>query len=400
MEVWITGAACLCAAGRRLSETFQALLSGPTPPPRPPARLLALAEAQGWDLRSHPAFSLPDDCFPSGFRHSAADGLALEEAVMREALERAGLTPADLAGSACGVIMGATAGNALHFLTDYADLRNGRPTEGQGLKDFFAANPAQALTEKWRLKGPALTIGNACCSGGDAIGLGGELIRSGRCRQVLAGGVDALSLIPYIGFKRLMIYSDQPCRPFDRERRGLNLGEGAGMLLMESPDSARERGARPLARLLAYAAASDAHHLTAPHPEALGLKRAIGTALRRAKLKPEDLAFVNAHGTATRDNDRSEALTFQAEIPGTPLWASKGSTGHTLGAAGAIEAALTVAALESDSLPPSHGFQEADPELGLTPSAPLARLRGRAAMSVSLGFGGGNSVLIFERGAA
>ncbi len=396
-EVWITGAGCLCAAGLNLEQSFVALKTGRVPAPAPPARLLALVpEAQRAGLK-HPAFSLPEACFPGGFRHSALDGLALEETAAREALEQAGLSPQGLSGSHCGVVVGATAGNALHFLDDYARLREGRETEGQGVKDFFKGNPAQALAGQWNLTGPVLTVGNACCSGTDAIGLGGELIRSGRCQKVLAGGADALSLVPYIGFKRLMIYSDQPCRPFDRHRRGLNLGEGAGLLFMETPQSARARGARPLARLLSYAAASDAHHLTAPHPEALGLRRAIRKALSRAGLKPHDLAFVNAHGTATRENDRAEALAFSAELPQVPVWASKGSTGHTLGAAGAIEAALTAAALAKDLLPPSWGYREVDPELKLAPSGPLDHFEKEAAMSVSLGFGGGNSVLIFRR---
>jgi len=164
---------------------------------------------------------------------------------------------------------------------------------------------------------------------------------------------------------------------------------------LEAPAAAAARGARPLARLRAYAAAIDAHHLTAPHPEALGLRRALRAALAQAGLAPGDLAFVNAHGTATPDNDRAEALALARELPGTPLWAVKGATGHTLGAAGALEAALTVMALERGSLPPSHGFANPDPDLGLSP-APPGPVQGRAALSASLGFGGANSVLVFE----
>ncbi|MDR2934949.1 MAG: beta-ketoacyl-[acyl-carrier-protein] synthase family protein, partial [Candidatus Adiutrix sp.] len=330
-----------------------------------------------------------------GFRHSVRDTLVLAEAAAAQALASAGLA-LDLPGKRqAGVVLGSTAGNSLHFLADYAALAAGRPVPGQGLADFYAYNPAAALAAKYGLTGPALTIGNACCSGADAVGLGGALVASGRCGLVLAGGADALSLVPYFGFRRLMIYDDQPCRPFDRDRAGLNLGEGAACLVLEDPAAAAARGARPLAILRAYAAAADAHHLTAPHPEALGLRRALRAALAQAGLTAGDLAFVNVHGTATPDNDRAEALALARELPGVPLWAAKGAIGHTLGAAGALEAALTVMALEQGRLPPSYGFSRPDPALGLSP-APPGPIHGRAGLSTSLGFGGANSVLVFE----
>ncbi|MDR1044411.1 MAG: beta-ketoacyl-[acyl-carrier-protein] synthase family protein [Candidatus Adiutrix sp.] len=396
MEVWVTGLGGLCAAGRNIEEIWASLLAGRRAGPKPPARLLALTEFRNLEGLGHPAFSLPDDCFPEGFRHSARDSLDLAEAAGREALAQAGIAAAELAEGG-GLIMGGTAGNALHFLKDYDALRRGAVSPGQGFVDFFEHNPAEGLARRWGLRLPTWTVGNACCSGADAVGLGLSLIRSGRFKRVLAGGADALSLTPYVGFRRLMIYSDEPCRPFDGRRQGLNLGEGAGALMLESADSAGARGARPLARLLAYAAASDAHHLTAPHPEARGLRRAIAAALGQAAVRPAELAFVKAHGTATRDNDRTEALAVNQEIPGTPLWALKGSTGHTLGAAGALETALGVTALNRGRLPASQGFQEADPELKLAPSGPLESLKGSAALCLSLGFGGGNSALLLGR---
>jgi 3-oxoacyl-[acyl-carrier-protein] synthase-1/3-oxoacyl-[acyl-carrier-protein] synthase II len=372
----------------------ETLWSGRPARPTPPARLLQLAAELGLAATSHPAFNLDEGMFPDGFRHSARDTLALAETAAAQALASAGLPP-ELPPET-GVVLGSTAGNALHFLTDYAALAAGRPVPGQGLADFYDSSPAAALAAKYSLTGPALTLGNACCSGADAVGLGGLLVASGRCGLVLAGGADALSLIPYFGFRRLMIYDNEPCRPLDRDRAGLNLGEGAACLVLEDPAAAAARGARPLAVLRAYAAASDAHHLTAPHPEALGLRRALKAALAQAGLPPGEMAFVNVHGTATPDNDRAEALALARELPGTPIWATKGATGHTLGAAGALEAALTVMALGRNTLPPSFGFTRPDPALGLEP-APPGPIQGRAAISTSLGFGGANSVLIFER---
>lgn len=398
MEVWVTGLGCVCAAGRTVAETWDSLIGGTGRNPAPPARLLKLAADLGInDDMAQPVFMVDDDIFAGGFRHSARDTLILAETAAGEALTQAGLNRWQLADGQSGVVIGSTAGNALHFLADYAALKKGHATAGTDFADFFHCNPAEAMAKNWNINGPALTVGNACCSGTDAVGLGLEIIASGRCRRVLAGGADALSLVPYAGFRRLMIYADESCRPFDRSRQGLNLGEGAGILLLESAEAAEERGVEPLARFLSYGAASDAHHLTAPHPEAAGLRKALRTALARAGLAAADLAFVNAHGTATPDNDRMEALAYREELPGTPVWAVKGSTGHTLGAAGGLEAVLTVRALQHGLLPKSHGFAEADPALDMQPTTATAMINGRAAASVSLGFGGGNAALVFGR---
>lgn len=394
MEVWVTGAGCLCAAGTNAEESWAVLLKGGQAPPEAPPRLLQAAADLGLEEMSKPAFSLPENIFAGNFRHSARDTLTLAEIAACEAIEQAELSKTDFQGDDVGIIIGSTAGNALHFLEDYAALKNKLPVKGAGVRDFFECSPALALAEKLEISGPAFTIGNACCSGADAIGLGFDLIRSGRCRRIIAGGADALSLVPYIGFSRLMIYSDQPCKPFDLNRSGLNLGEGAGVLILESAEEAEKRQARPLARLASYGVAADAHHLTAPHPEGRGLRAAIKAALSGSGLSPADLAFVNAHGTATPDNDRVEALALAAELPGLPLWGLKGSTGHTLGAAGAIEAVLSIMGLRAGQVPPSHGFSDPDPALGLTPWA--GPVQGNAAISLSLGFGGGSSALIFR----
>ena len=396
MEVWITGLGCICSAGSTLGQTWNTLLKGGGPRPGPPERLLKVAAKMGWGSLSSPAFTVGDHMFPHGFNHSAKDTLALAEGAAREALEQAGLLIADLAGSRTGIIIGSTAGNALHFLGDYADLKSGQPGLGQGIRDFFDSNPAEALAEKWDISGPVVTVGNACCSGTDAVGLGLEMISAGYCDRALVGGADALSLVPYVGFNRLMIYSDAPCLPFDKNRRGLNLGEGAGILLLESAQSVNKRGGQPLARLAGYGAASDAHHLTAPHPKATGLRQAIRRALGRADLGASKLAFVNAHGTATPENDRTESLAIKMELADPPVWAVKGATGHTLGAAGGIEAVLTVAALHYGQLPASPGFITPDPELGITPTTAASTIVGEAAMSVSLGFGGGNAAVVFR----
>jgi 3-oxoacyl-[acyl-carrier-protein] synthase-1/3-oxoacyl-[acyl-carrier-protein] synthase II len=263
---------------------------------------------------------------------------------------------------------------------------------------FRMVNPARWIAQRFGLTGPHLTIVNACSAGSDALGLAATWIRAGRCDVVLAGGTDAFYEVTYYGFIALLNSDTVACRPFDRDRNGLNLGEGAAMMVLESEATARARRARARAFLAGYGTAADAHHLTAPHPEGLGLQVAIDHALGSAGLSPADIAFINAHGTGTRENDRVESLLFRRVFPGVPFGSTKGATGHTLGAAGAIEAAFTIAALERGLVPASRGFAQPDPELPAQPIAGNTPVSGRAALSQTLAFGGNNSVLVFTRG--
>jgi 3-oxoacyl-[acyl-carrier-protein] synthase-1/3-oxoacyl-[acyl-carrier-protein] synthase II len=195
-----------------------------------------------------------------------------------------------------------------------------------------------------------------------------------------------------------MITDDSPCRPFDRGRRGLNLGEGAALLVLEAEPVRKGRGRRARAALLGYGSACDAHHLTAPHPDGQGLTRALREALASAGASADQVAFVNAHGTGTPDNDRVESRTLAELLPGVPFVSTKGYTGHTLGAAGAIEAAFTVACLERGRIPANAGFSEADPELPARPVTEATAVAGPVALSQSLAFGGNNAVVVLGLG--
>ncbi len=213
--------------------------------------------------------------------------------------------------------------------------------------------------------------------------------------------MDTLCRLTYSGFYALKLLSAAPCRPFDARRNGLSLGEGAAFLLLEPMDRARARGARVLGRVAGWGTSSDAHHATAPHPEGKGAAAAMRAALADAGVAPREVDYVNAHGTATPANDKAEALALAAVFEGAmpPVSSTKGATGHTLGAAGAIEAVLSVLALEAGFAPATVGLGEPDPELpvrhvpagGLT--APLA-----VALSCSFGFGGNNAALVLTRG--
>jgi len=191
--------------------------------------------------------------------------------------------------------------------------------------------------------------------------------------------------------------------PFDKRRQGLNLGEGAGVVVLEAPAHAEVRGVTPKLALYGYGTACDAHHLTAPHPQGRGLHAALCHALALAGLRPEEIAFVNAHGTGTQENDLVEgnalATLFGSSLP---MLSTKGYTGHTLGAAGGLEAVFTGLALREGWLPPSIGFSEQDERIPITPLREHTEIHGRFAISTSLAFGGNNTALLLglTKGAA
>ena len=301
--VAVTGMGCVCAAGQSPDAVLDSLERGRVRLAQP-TLLDALA-------LPFPFFAVDEGCFPGGRRRSAKDTLVLADAVVRSALAQADLPEDSLIRA--GVVLGTTAGSALHFLDSYTASRAGSPCTTPDREDYFAAN--LALEQGIPSHGPRLTLTNACTSGADAIGLALDMIQSGQCECVVCGGADALSLVPHTGFARLMVYDSEPCRPFDRTRKGLNLGEGAAALVLEHVEHARQRNAAILGYVLGYGSAADAHHFTAPHPEGRGLAAAIRTALDQAGLKASDMAFVNAHGTATPENDKVEASSSQGFFP-------------------------------------------------------------------------------------
>jgi 3-oxoacyl-(acyl-carrier-protein) synthase len=318
---------------------------------------------------------------------------------LSEALAAARLEP-DLSGYRVGVCLGTTVASQLNDLGFYADYRGtGRP-ELAPVKAFLEGNPAEAVARTTGATGPAATVVNACSSSADAIGVALDWLRGGLCDIAIAGGTDELSRVPICGFGSLGVFSRDPCRPFDRDRQGLNLGEGAGVLILETAASARRRGVAPDLCVAGYGAACDAHHLTAPRPDGTGLETAIRAALSEAGVQPSEIAFVNAHGTATRDNDKVEGGVL-ARVFGADLKAlsTKGYTGHTLGAAGALEAAFTALALREGWIPASAGFENRDDEIPLGAVRERTAVAGRWALSTSLAFGGNNAALVIGRRA-
>lgn len=400
--VSITGMGCISAAGTSLAANVAALDAG-TRNPLPPSLFsveknhpVFMCGLPGTDA---PAFAaLPEAHLLAGCSRTVR--LAAHAAL--EALGRAGLDPRNLAGLRVGVCLGTSVGTALEFYDLYRAVRAGKDAPLDELRGYLNSNPALALARILRpsgaMAGPVQCVTNACSSGADAIGIAAQWIRDGLCDIALCGGADALARITYLGFASLRLTSADACLPFDKNRNGLNLGEGAAILVLESPE--RARGRKLSGTVLGYGTATDAHHLTAPHPDARGLILALDQALTQAGARREDIAFINAHGTATPTNDAAEGAFFKNHFPNTPFVATKGGTGHTLGAAGAVEAVFTLAHLARGLLPASPGFTEEDPDIGVSPVAASTAVSGSVAMSQSVAFGGNNSVLILGKGDA
>jgi 3-oxoacyl-[acyl-carrier-protein] synthase II len=388
--VAITGLGCICAAGRDVDACMESLYSGRRAPAEP-TRFTSSHPTR------YPVFEVPGFQEPPELLRTSALGLH----AAREALADAGFDLAALSGLRVGVCVGTTVGSALNNEPFCRDYRAGLDPDLEPIERIMRSNPAQVIAREFQLNGPCQTVVNACASGTDAVGMAASWIRAGICDLAIAGGADELGRITYNGFISLMITDESPCKPFDLNRKGLNLGEGAGMLVLESEQLRARRGSRARSFLLGYGSACDAHHLTAPKPDGEGLRYAIAEALACCGTPAEAISFVNAHGTGTPDNDRVESRVLADLLPGVPFLSTKGYTGHTLGAAGAIEAVFTVACLERGLIPANAGFSTPDPNLGGTPVEVCTKVSGTLALSESLAFGGNNSVILLgTRGAA
>jgi 3-oxoacyl-[acyl-carrier-protein] synthase-1/3-oxoacyl-[acyl-carrier-protein] synthase II len=385
--VAITGMGCICAAGNNLNDSMASLFSGL----RAPAPPISFTSNHPID---YPVFEVLNFSVPADLLRTSALGLH----AAREALADAGLEQEMLNRLTVGVCVGTTVGCAISNETFCRELRSGRMPKLAPLERVLRSNPAAVIAREFGFSGPCQTIVNACSSGTDAVGLAASWIRSGVCDIALAGGADELGRITYIGFISLLITDESPCKPFDRNRKGLNLGEAGAMMVLESEQVRTMRRKKARSFVLGYGSACDAYHLTAPSPDGAGLKHALAEALACNGTDPAAIAFVNAHGTGTPDNDRVETRVLAEVLPGVPFLSTKGYTGHTLGAAGAIEAVFTAACLERGEIPANAGFLTPDPELGGNPVTENTPFSGTVALSESLAFGGNNSVIILGKG--
>jgi 3-oxoacyl-[acyl-carrier-protein] synthase II len=258
------------------------------------------------------------------------------------------------------------------------------------------------IQKAFDFEGPAIIIANACASGANAIGHAYDLISTGAADCVLAGGFEALTELVYVGFDCLQATTMEKCRPFDLNRSGLLLGEGAAFLVIESKNHAARRGITPICRITGYSHTTDYFHLTQPQPEGKILAQVMKEVISQGSVSPTEIGYVNAHGTGTVINDPAEAsayrLFFGDALPQTRISSTKAAIGHTLGAAGTIEAVFTIQTLQTHQIPPQIHLQTPLPEmahvLAMTTEPPRDF---RHAMSVNLGFGGSNAALLFSR---
>ena len=394
MRVVITGIGLVSSLGLDAKSTWRGMLAGECG--MGPLRYLSLP-AEPVQIAAE--VDLPSDA--SADRHSNKCDwmalLALEEALAYSSPELESGDPRRR-----GVFQGAgTSGLpvAETYLLERLAWRRGNAVEAVYQN---SCNVTDTLGLRLHAMGPRSTIMNACSSSLLAIGQAWEHIASGDLDLAVAGGAEALCRTTFAGFSSLKAMDSQPCRPFSRDRAGLNLGEGSAQLILEPLTLAKARGARILAEVLGYGASMDAHHPTAPHPEGEGAARAIGMALRTSGLYAEEVDLISAHATATPANDGAETLAIKRALGDAAkqlsITASKSQFGHTLGAAGAVGAATAVFCLRDQVVSPTLRLVDPDPECDLDYTPLVARERRlRAALVNAFAFGGNNVCLALRQ---
>lgn len=323
-------------------------------------------------------------------------------AAARMAVEDAGLAAHQLAGERTAVIMGTTMGEAdvMAELEDAWIHHGERAIDPSKLPRYGTTLLPIHLARAFGARGLVQTLPAACAAGNYSIGHAADLIRAGRADVVIAGASELLQKFQFAGFVRLGAVAPDRCQPFDKNRKGLIVGEGAGILILESEARVVARGATPMAEVGGYGLACDAHHITRPHPEGEGSLNAMREAIARSGLKPEDVDFINAHGTGTHHNDRVETQVIhrvfgEREIP---ISSMKSMLGHCMGAASALEAVTCVLTVQTGVYPPTVSYETPDPECNVHLVANQAK-KGPAGVVLnnSLAFGGYDAVVTFAR---
>ena len=406
-RVVVTGIGLVTPVGLYRKTTWDSLLEG-----KSGIDYISLFDAEGFESRI--AAEVNDfDAAPILGRKEARrlDRFAQFACVAAlEALEDAGLDMATEDPDRFGVLIGSGVGGIMTITEQHKILLNKGPKRvSPFLVPMMLGDMASGQVSMMiGAKGPNFSTVSACATGTDSIGEALEMIRRGRVDVVIAGGTEAaICEIGVAGFNSCMALStrnDDPqaaSRPFDSGRDGFVLGEGAGLVVLESLEHAEKRGANVLAELAGYGASSDAHHVTQPHPEGEGAARAMKWAIEDAKLVPEHVDYINAHGTSTPLNDKFETIAMKRmygdHAYNLKISSTKSMTGHLLGAAGGIEAAFSVLAIKEGIIPPTINLEDSDPDCDLdyVPNKAIKQ-KVDVAMSNSLGFGGHNASLVFK----
>jgi len=398
-RVVVTGAGIVTALGAGWKSNSDGFRAGQT----------AFRRVTLFDVSRHRAKLAAEACLPEQMpatllsaRQSArldrASALLLLAAA--ESWRQSGWKPSD----DIPVVLGTTSGG-MPLGEDYfrQAVRTPRLHRGQATRAFHYQAHAQGriVLDAFGLGGPVTIISDACASGACAIGQAWELLRGGAAERVFTGGYDVLSEMVFSGFDALQALSPTCCRPFDKNRDGLAVGEGAAMLALETLDSARRRDAEILGEIIGYATTIDRHHLTQPHPEGNAAITAMSQACAGAGLTPADIDYVNAHGTGTLLNDDAETAAINcwagARAATLPVSSTKAGVGHLLGGAGAVETVVCLMALRGQWLPPELELETPDPACHFPLVTQPRDARVSTVLSNSFGFGGINATLILRR---
>jgi 3-oxoacyl-[acyl-carrier-protein] synthase II len=396
-RLWVTGVGLVTALGAGVEATWERLVRGDR----------AIAAATLFDTtgqRSALVAQVTDAAVPAHLLELGAYGSrtsAFALAAAREAIHGAGL---DVRQARVGLVVGGTTGGMFETEALLAQLhRSQGPLEAL---HEMRAHPLSVTGDRLEeALGPFVrvrTLSSACSSSANAVVVAAGWLLSGAVDAVVAGGSDGLCRLTLSGFNALGIIDSEPCRPFDRRRRGTTLGEGAGFIVLEPAQRARRRGVAPVAELAGWAAGSEAYHVTHPTPDGTVVSTLIGRALTRAGLSPNDIDYVSAHATGTPASDVAEAAALTralgSEVRRIPVSSSKAQIGHTLGAAGAIEAVVAALVVSRSTLVPTAGLEQPDCACDLVhiPHAGFKTGRVRAALSNAFGFGGMDTVLVLS----
>ena len=391
-RVAVVGAGVVSPLGFGLSETFDSLRKA-----RDCVTRVGRFSVAG--CRCKTAGQVPDERLLSK-RHEGGRARRLHRAshmmiqALGEALEQEPQFKPELA------VIGTTSGGMSYGEDYYRSLdRHGSLRHAPTwIANYPAQKPVIDALEAFEISAPCQVVANACASGTNAIGHAFDCVRSGRYQRVLTGGYDALSELVFVGFDSLQASTPEKCRPFDQHRTGMVLGEGAAILALENLDLALKRGAHVLAEITGYGMSTDNFHLTQPDPSGVGPRRAMERALKSARSTANMIDYINAHGTATPFNDAAEGKAISQLFDRVPVSSTKSMMGHSLGAAGAVEAVICLLALQYQFLPPNINFCAPDEDVDLNIVANEARpMALRTVLSNSFGFGGTNASIVMQK---
>ena len=396
-RVAVTGIGVFCSIGKSVEEFTQSLKSG-----RTGIGTVTLFDTSkypckiGAEIRDY----RPEKFFgKKGFKRlSRADQFGL--IASEEAVNASGIY--FYSSEDIGVCLGAGAGGMFEAETYHREVLLKGRSRPSLIGPFLPSYTTDRISEKFGFSGPRFTVTTACSSSATAIGYGADLIRSGKCRAVLCGGSEALSELTFGGFNSLKVMDRSPCKPFDRRRAGMSLGEGSGIMILEDFDQAVKRGAKICAEFLGYGIGGEAYHITAPEPTGKKEARVMREAIEESEGTLSGVDYINAHGTGTPLNDKVETLSiknvFKEKAYSIPISSIKSMVGHCLGSAGAIEAIASVLSILNQFIPPTLNYREGDEDCDLDYVGGKARdMDVKGVLSNSFAFGGNCTSLVFGK---